>query len=49
MVTHTYNLSTWKVKADGTEIHDHLHLHSKLQASLKYMQPFQKASKKKKR
>lgn len=49
MVKHTYNLSTWEMKADGTEIHDHLHLHSKLQASLKYMQPFQKVSKKKKR
>lgn len=40
MVTHTYNLSTWEVKADVTEIHDHLQLHSKFQASLDNMQTF---------
>lgn len=46
MVTQTYNLSTWEVKADVTEIHDRLQVHSKFQASLDNMQPFQKASKK---
>jgi hypothetical protein len=38
----TCNLSTWEVQTAGSEVKDHSHLYSKLQASVAYKKSYLK-------